>query len=122
MHAILLIFFSIEYFKVTVYNSHYGICPQIDFEGYVAAEIIKRQIGSGKAKALYYLQDQQGLEVNFIVPAGDQHLLFVEAKASGTVPPAMAQPLERLAGANKHTRSPSILSIVKAKKISRPQP
>ena len=70
------------------------------FEGFVAAEIIKRQMGSGRSKALYYFRDQQGLEVDFIVPAGDQHLLFIEAKASRTVTPAMAKPLERLAGAN----------------------
>jgi predicted AAA+ superfamily ATPase len=70
------------------------------FEGFVAAEIIKRQMGAGRAKALYYFRDQQGLEVDFIVPADHQHLLFIEAKASRTVTPAMAEPLERLAGAN----------------------
>ena len=38
------------------------------FEGLVAAEIVKGQIHSGKAKALYHFRDQQGLEVDFVVP------------------------------------------------------
>jgi hypothetical protein len=67
------------------------------FEGFVAAEILKHQLASGRAKALYYFRDQQGLEVDFIVPTGDQRLLLLEAKASRTVVPAMAGPLERLA-------------------------
>jgi hypothetical protein len=52
------------------------------FEGFVASEIIKRQIASGRPRALYYFRDQQGLEVDFIVPSGNQQLLFIEAKAS----------------------------------------
>lgn len=67
------------------------------FEGFVAAEILKQQIASGRSKALYYFRDQQGLEVDFIVPTGDRKLLFIEAKASRTVFPAMAKPMERLA-------------------------
>jgi predicted AAA+ superfamily ATPase len=67
------------------------------FEGFVAAEILKHQLASGRAKALYYFRDQQGLEVDFIVPTGDQRLLLLEAKASRTVVPALAAPLERLA-------------------------
>ena len=68
------------------------------FEGFVAAEILKQQIAAGRPRALYYFRDQQGLAVDFIVPAGDRQLLFLEAKASRTVVPAMAGPLERLAG------------------------
>jgi predicted AAA+ superfamily ATPase len=70
------------------------------FEGFVASEIIKQQIGSGRPRALYYFRDQQGLEVDFIVPSGNQQLLFIEAKASRTLTPAMADSMERLAGAN----------------------
>ena len=70
------------------------------FEGFIASEIIKRQIASGRPRALYYFRDQQGLEVDFIVPSGNQQLLFIEAKASRTVVPGMAEPLERLARAN----------------------
>jgi hypothetical protein len=32
------------------------------FEGFVASEIVKHQIGSGRARELYYFRDQQGLE------------------------------------------------------------
>jgi predicted AAA+ superfamily ATPase len=67
------------------------------FKGFVAAEILKQQIASGRPKALYYFRDQQGLEVDFIVPNGDRKLLFIETKASRTVVPAMAKPMERLA-------------------------
>ncbi|MBA4394804.1 MAG: hypothetical protein C0407_14735, partial [Desulfobacca sp.] len=67
------------------------------FEGFVAAEILKQQIASGRPKALYYFRDQQGLEVDFIVPTGDRKLLFIETKASRTVVPAMAKSMERLA-------------------------
>ncbi|MGA3085273.1 MAG: ATP-binding protein [Thermodesulfobacteriota bacterium] len=69
------------------------------FEGFVAAEILKQQMASGRPRALYYFRDQQGLEVDFIVPAGDRRLLFIETKASRTVVPSMAQPMERLAEA-----------------------
>ena len=69
------------------------------FEGFVASEIIKHQVGSGRAKELYFFRDQQGLEVDFVVPAGHHKLLLVEAKASVSVLPSMAVPLERLAKA-----------------------
>ena len=71
------------------------------FEGFVAAEIAKQQIAHGRPRELYYFRDQQGLEVDFVVPAGDRRLLLVEAKASRTVTPAMAGSLERLARAAK---------------------
>lgn len=74
------------------------------FEGFVAAEILKQQMASGRPRALYYFRDQQGLEVDFIVPAGDQRLLFIETKASRTVVPAMAKPMERLAEAKTNYR------------------
>lgn len=69
------------------------------FEGFTAAEILKQQIASGRPRALYYFRDQQGLEVDFIVPAGDRKLIFIETKASRTVVPAMAKPMERLSEA-----------------------
>jgi uncharacterized protein len=74
------------------------------FEGFVASEIIKQQIGSGRPRALYYFRDQQGLEVDFIAPSGNQRLLFIEATASRTVTPAMADSMGRLAGANTRYR------------------
>jgi uncharacterized protein len=69
------------------------------FEGFVAAEILKSQINRGKTKALYYFRDQQGLEVDFLVPAGNRRLILLEAKASKTALPPMAQSLSRLAQA-----------------------
>ncbi len=76
------------------------------FEGFVASEILKQQIGRGRARQLYYFRDQQGLEVDFVVPVGQRRLVLVEAKASGTAMPRMAVALDRLAGAVKgHTVS-----------------
>jgi len=74
------------------------------FEGFVASEIIKQQVGSGRSRELYYFRDQQGLEVDFVVNLGDRRLLFIEAKASRTVTSEMAQPLERLAKATSRYR------------------
>ena len=66
------------------------------FEGFVASEILKRQVNAGRRRELYYFRDQQGLEVDFLVPLGGKRLLLLEAKASGTVTPPVAIPLERL--------------------------
>jgi predicted AAA+ superfamily ATPase len=66
------------------------------FEGFVAAEIIKQQTASGRRRELYYFRDQQGLEVDFVIPAGHRRLLLVEAKAAHTAQPRMAEPLLRL--------------------------
>lgn len=65
------------------------------FEGYVAAEILKRQVNQGGRKELYHFRDQQGLEVDFLFPSGGG-LWMVECKASKTVHPAMANPLAAL--------------------------
>lgn len=66
------------------------------FEGFVAAEIAKQQLNTARRRELYYFRDQQGLEVDFIVPAGPARLLLVEAKAGDTVTPQAARPLSRL--------------------------
>ena len=44
-------------------------------------------------KELYYFPDQQGLEVDFLVPRPNSNLWLVEAKAGKTVRPSMASPL-----------------------------
>jgi hypothetical protein len=49
-------------------------------------------------KELYYFRDQQGLEVDFVVPRPNAHLWLVEAKASKTVDARMAAPMLALAG------------------------
>jgi len=79
------------------------------FEGFVAAEIIKSQIGAGKRRELYYFRDRTGLEVDFVVPGRNGELLLVEAKASRTLDPGMGRPLEQLAAAVKGRPTRSII-------------
>src|SRR5262249_17891861 len=66
------------------------------FEGFVASEIVKQQINGGRRKEVYYFRDQQGLEVDLVVPGGGRSLALVEVKATRTVRPEMAEPLMRL--------------------------
>jgi len=63
------------------------------FEGFVAAEILKSEANRGMRKELYYFRDQQGLEVDFLVPRRNSNLWLIEAKAGKTVRPSMASPL-----------------------------
>jgi predicted AAA+ superfamily ATPase len=66
------------------------------FEGLVATEIIKQQIHTGRTRALYHFRDRQGLEVDFIVPCGENRLALLEAKATKTPAPRMAKPMLQL--------------------------
>jgi predicted AAA+ superfamily ATPase len=63
------------------------------FEGFVAAEILKSQANRGARKELYYFRDQQGLEIDFLIPQPNAGLWLVECQAGKTVRPAMAAPL-----------------------------
>jgi hypothetical protein len=63
------------------------------FEGFVAAEILKSQVNRGKRKELYYFRDQQGLEIDFVVPRPNARFWLIEAKASKTVHSSMAVPM-----------------------------
>ena len=72
------------------------------FEGFLAAEIIKRQVNTGRGKALYYFRDRQGLEVDFLVDLGDRRLALIEAKATRTPLPRLAEPIMRLEKAIKN--------------------
>lgn len=69
------------------------------FEGWVASELIKAQAHAGRRRELFYFRDQQGLEVDFLVPARASAFLLVEAKATRSPSPKMAAPLLRLAAA-----------------------
>jgi predicted AAA+ superfamily ATPase len=69
------------------------------FEGFIAAEIAKAQAAAGRRRELYYFRDQQGLEVDFLVPGKDGAIRLIEARATGTVMPGMAAPMLRLAAA-----------------------
>ncbi|MBI3184337.1 MAG: ATP-binding protein [Myxococcales bacterium] len=83
------------------------------FEGFIAAEIIKNQVNAGRARELYFFRDQQGLEVDFLVPGPGAALWLVEAKWSKTLTPEMALPLQKLAAALK-TRVPSAVIVHRA--------
>ena len=75
------------------------------FEGFIAAEIAKAQVNSGHRRELYYFRDEQGLEVDFLMPGRGGAVALVECKAGRTVTPAMAAPMLRLAGAMKRKRA-----------------
>ncbi len=70
------------------------------FEGFVASEIAKQQINRGGRPEVYYFRDHQGLEVDFLVPHKSD-LVLIEAKASRTPVPQMADGLVRLRAAMK---------------------
>lgn len=71
------------------------------FEGLVASEIIKAQVNSGLRRELYYFRDQQGLEVDFVVPGKNGAMHLLEAKASKTAKPEMVIPMRKLSQAWK---------------------
>lgn len=63
------------------------------FEGFVAAETLKIQTIRGARKELYYFRDQQGLEVDFLLPRPNAGLWLIECRAGKTVRLPMAAPL-----------------------------
>ncbi|MBL8755809.1 MAG: ATP-binding protein [Planctomycetes bacterium] len=69
------------------------------FESFVASELVKAQIGSGRRRELYWFRDQQGLEVDFVLPASGGRLLLCEAKATRTAVPDDARAMLRLRNA-----------------------
>ena len=75
------------------------------FEGFIASEIAKAQLNAGARRELYFFRDEQGLEVDFLVPARGGTVRLIECKASKTITPAMAGPMLRLAEALKKHRS-----------------
>jgi len=74
------------------------------FEGFIASEIVKGQVNAGRRRELYHFRDEQGLEVDFLVPGRGGSVALVECKAGRTVTPAMAAPMRRLAEAIKKKR------------------
>ena len=74
------------------------------FEGFIAAEIVKAQINSGRRPEIYCFRNEQGLEVDFIVPGRHGDISLVECKATRTAIPAMAGPMQRLGNALKKKR------------------
>jgi len=84
------------------------------FEGFVAAEIAKSQVNAGGRREIYYFRDQQGLEIDFVIPRRRGSVALVECKSTRTVTPAMAAPLRRLneAIARHPSRSSSGMFLV----------
>jgi predicted AAA+ superfamily ATPase len=93
------------------------------FEGFVAAEILKSQVNRGVRKELYYFRDQQGLEVDFLLPRPNAGLWLIECKAGTTIRPAMAAPLlslrralgersKRMIIVHRKSRSPLVTAAV----------
>lgn len=73
------------------------------FEGLVASEILKHQLNTGRRRELYHFRDDQGLEVDFLIPGTSGSITMIECKASRTVTPSAAAPMQRLmtAGSTK---------------------
>ncbi|MGH8630574.1 MAG: ATP-binding protein [Burkholderiales bacterium] len=74
------------------------------FEGFIASEIVKAQVNAGGRRELYHFRDEQGLEVDFVMPGRGGSLSLVECKAVRTVSPAMVAPMQRLRDAVKRKR------------------
>ena len=76
------------------------------FEGFIASEIVKVQVNAGRRRELYYFRDQQGLEVDFIVPGESGGVRLIEVKTTATPTPDMAAPMLKLAKAWKGSDHP----------------
>jgi len=75
------------------------------FGVFIAAEIAKAQVNAGGRRDIYHFRDQQGLEVDFLMPGRAGVVALVECMAGRTVTPAMAVPMQRLAEALKRRRA-----------------
>lgn len=94
------------------------------FEGFIAAEMCKAQVNRGRRPEIYYFRDEQGLEVDFLVPGRSGSVRLVECKASRTVTPAMAAPMQRLAAAftSKRPRGTALEMFLVHQKPKSPAP
>ena len=84
------------------------------FEGFMASEMFKAQANSGMRRELYHFRDQQGMEVDFVMPRRGGTITLVECKAGRTVTPTMTAPLRQLGAAmeKKHPRTPVDMVLV----------
>ncbi len=76
------------------------------FEGFIASEIAKAQVNAGRRCQVYFFRDQQGLEVDFLVPGKGASVTLVEAKATRTPIPEMTVPMQALAKAWRNRPGP----------------
>lgn len=81
------------------------------FEGFIASEIVKGQINRGRRPELYYFRDEQGLEVDFLVPSRHGVISLVECKATRTAAPAMAVSMQRLGQVMKKKRPRGVVEM-----------
>jgi hypothetical protein len=88
------------------------------FEGFIASEIAKAQVNGGHRRQLFYFRDQQGLEVDFLVPGRGASVSLIEAKSTRTVTLGMAVPTQRLAMA--WTKRPGLERKVRSWLVHRP--
>jgi hypothetical protein len=56
---------------------------------------------------LYFFRDQQGLEVDFLVPGKEASVALIEAKATRTATPEMTIPMQALARAWRNRPGPT---------------
>lgn len=68
-------------------------------EGFVASELIKAQLSVGLRRELYHFRDEQGLEVDFVLPDPQGRLTLLECKSTRTPLPRMANALLKLGAA-----------------------
>ncbi len=81
------------------------------FEGFVASELVKSQLHRGLRRELYFFRDQQGLEVDFVVPGPSRSIQLIEVKAGATPNPRMAAPMQALGAAFKRQARPPRVSM-----------
>lgn len=74
------------------------------FEGFIAAEIVKSQLEAGARQEIYHFRDEQGLEVDLVAPGRAGEIRLIECKASRTVTPQDAGPMQKLADALRRKR------------------
>ena len=66
------------------------------FESFVASELVKQQLASGKSRGLFFFRDNHGLEVDFVVPRPNGRVELVEVKWTKTPLPQMASSMSAL--------------------------
>lgn len=83
-------------------------------EGFVAAELVKAQVNSGQRRELYHFRDEQGLEVDFVLPGRQGKVTLIECKSTRTPMPRMTDALLKLGQAfaqTDHTRPPDMFLL-----------
>lgn len=83
-------------------------------EGFVASELVKAQLAAGLRREVYHFRDEQGLEVDFVLPGAHGRLTLIECKSTRTPLPRMADALLKLGAAvtaARRTKAPDMLLL-----------